>query len=214
MKRDFGLPLPEKDVGVLANDFSALLANKEVFLTRADRVQGTPMVKSRWWMRLETVLQALEIKPQKLENNKYSIWAEYLDRAEILKRILPPAPKPPVYARPRELSASAVENWMRDPYIIFAKYILKLKPLDDLEQDLTFADYGNMVHTILENFNNKYSTYYPDNAKEELIRLGEEYFVKNNVPAELKAFWWPNFLKMVDWVVDCETDLSSSFRQH
>ena len=59
MKRDFGFPLPEKAVGVLAHDFCQLLAADRVYLTRAERVQGTPMVKSRWWMRLETVLKAL-----------------------------------------------------------------------------------------------------------------------------------------------------------
>jgi len=206
MKKDFGLPLPEKNIGVQANDFSALLAHQEVFITRADRVQGTPMVKSRWLMRLETVLQALAINPENLEAKCYIDWAIYLDKAQTLQRILPPAPKPPVYARPRELPASAIENLMRDPYIIFAKYILKLKPLDELDQDLTFADYGNLVHAVLEEFNNQYPTTYPHNAKEELVRLGEKYFAQNNISAEQKAFWWPNFLKTVDWLVEKETD--------
>lgn len=205
MKKDFGMPLPEKNIGVLANDFSSLLAGKEVFITRADRVQGTPMVKSRWWMRLETVLRAAGIEPEMLEDRRYTVWAEYLDKAQILRRILPPAPKPPVYARPRELPASAVENWMRDPYIIFAKYILKLKPLDDLEQNLTFADYGNIVHAVLEKFNNRYPAAYPDNAREELIRLGEEMFAAGNVSQDIYAFWRPNFIKTVDWLVEKES---------
>jgi len=206
MKKDFGLPLPEKNIGVAASDFAALMSNKEVFITRANRVQGTPMVKSRWLMRLETVLQALGIKPIELENNKYIVWAEFLDKARVLQRLLPPAPKPPVCARPRELSASAVENLMRDPYIIFAKYILKLKPLDALEKDLTFADYGNIVHEVLEKFNNEYNTDYPDMAKEKLIELGNEAFINYGVAADVKAFWWPNFLKMVDWLVEKETE--------
>ena len=205
MKKDFGLPLPEKNIGVQAGDFSSLLAYDEVFLTRANRVQGTPMVKSRWLMRLETVLQAVHIKPEQLEASQYLNWAIYLDKAQILQRILPPAPKPPVSARPRELPATAIENLMRDPYIIFAKYILKLKPLDDLDQDQTFADYGNIVHAVLEEFNNKYNKAYPVNAREELIRLGDYYFKEHHISAEQKAFWWPNFLKTVDWLVEKET---------
>ena len=205
MKKDFGLPLPEKNIGVLAADFSSLLCGREVFITRAERVQGTPMVKSRWLMRMETVLQAMGINLKDLDGSKYAAWAEYLDKAQVLRRILPPAPKPPVAARPRELPASAVENWMRDPYIIFAKYILKLKPLDDLEQGLTFADYGTIVHAVLEEFNNQYSSDFPPNAREELIRIGTEKFTANAITEEIRAFWWPNFLKTVDWLVKKES---------
>lgn len=210
MKKDFGMPLPEKNIGVQAADFSALLANAEVFVLRADRVQGTPMVKSRWLMRMETVLQAIGFQPQQLEASQYGIWAKVLDKATVIKKISPPAPKPPVSARPRELPASAIENWMRDPYMIFAKYILQLKPLDELEQDVSFADYGTLVHAVLEEFNNKYPKDYPDNAKRELLQLGESYFMKANISEETKAFWWPNFLKTIDWVVAKE----ESYRQN
>lgn len=200
MKRDFGLPLPERSIGVQASDFVSLLSGKEVFVTRAERVQRTPMVKSRWQMRLETVLHALDVLPSSLRCYEYVAWAEYLDRAEVLKRILPPAPRPPVAVRPRQLSASAVENLMRDPYIIYAKYILKLKPLQGLDQDLTFADYGNMVHAILEAFNRSYNTVYPVDAKEKLIQMADDYFEKHSIPTEQKAFWRSNFLKMADWL--------------
>ena len=179
--------------------------NDEVYLVRAERVMGTPMVKSRWWMRLETVLRALNIPIEKLEDNAFRMWARFLDRSEDFKRLLPPCPKPPVKARPRELSASAIENWMRDPYIIFAKYILKLKKLDDLEQDVTFADYGTIIHAVLEEFNRKYNHQFPQNAKEELLSLGEKYFRENEIASETKAFWWPNFEKTVDWLVSKES---------
>lgn len=205
MKKDFGFPMPEKAIGVLAHDFCQLLANSQVYLTRADRVQGTPMVKSRWWMRLETVLKALKVDVDDLENTAFSAWAEYMDRVETFTRLLPPAPKPPVEARPRELSASAVENWMRDPYTIFAKYILKLKPLDELEQDLTMRDYGTIIHAVLEKFNNRHRNAFPENAKEELLMLGREYFEENDVAMETRAFWWPAFEKVVDWLTDMET---------
>ncbi len=200
MKKEFGFPLPERTVGVGAYDFSQLLANEEVYLIRAERVMGTPMVKSRWWMRLDTVLKALNFPIEKLEDSVFKSWARFLDRSDTFSRLLPPAPKPPVSARPRELSASAIENWMRDPYIIFAKYILRLKRLDDLEQGITFADYGTIIHAILEQFNRKYNHEYPLNAKEELLALGQKYFSENGIAAETRAFWWPNFEKTVDWL--------------
>ena len=37
-----------------------------------------------------------------------------------------PAPTPPLDARPTKLSVTAIEDWLRDPYTIYAKYILRL----------------------------------------------------------------------------------------
>ena len=202
MKKDFGFPLPEKAIGIMAHDFCSLLSGREVYLTRANRVQGTPMIKSRWLMRMETVFEALKIELN--EAVAFKSWARYLDRSDVLKRILPPMPKPPVSARPRKLSASAVEYLMRDPYIIYAKHILRLRPLENLEPDLTMADYGNIIHGILDEFNKVYEFRFPDNVREELFRIGHEYFVKNSIGFETRAFWWPRFEKVVDWLVGQE----------
>lgn len=198
MKKDFGFPLPEKSIGILGLDFCNLLGAEEVYLTRAERVQGTPMVKSRWLMRLETVLQALGFEAEKIEASLYRLLAKNADRPQEFIRVSAPNPKPPVNARPRELSASGIELLMRDPYSVFAKYILRLKPLKEVEQDLTMADYGTIIHGILEEFNNKYPQAFPADAREELLRLGRESFERNNLALERRAFWWPNFEKIVE----------------
>ena len=153
------------------------------------------MVKSRWWMRLETVLKALGADIAGLEDEAFKSWADFIDRAEVFRRLPPPEPRPPVEARPRVMSASAVENWMRDPYIIYAKYILKLKKLDELEQDLSLKDYGTIIHAVLEKFNNRHPADFPEDAKAELLELGREYFAENEIAMETRAFWWPTFEK-------------------
>ncbi len=206
MKKDFGLPLPERGIGVMAFDFSQLLCGDEVYLTRAARVQGTPMVKSRWWLRLETVLKALKINLKSLENAVYRLWAKQLDNPDSFDTPIPPAPCPPLDYRPRELSASAIEMWVRDPYSLFAKYILKLYPLENPDKELDNADYGNIVHNVLQQFNNKYSGQLPENAREEFINLGEKFFAENEIVAETKAFWWSKFEKAVDWILQQEKD--------
>ena len=70
---------------------------------------------------------------------------------------------------------------MRDPYEIYARYILGLKPLDDVEEKLDFSDYGTIVHAVLQAFNEKYPGQLPENAREELLSLGEAYFAENKV---------------------------------
>lgn len=206
MKRDFGFPQPEKAIGVLGWDFSQLLAGREVFVTRSERVQGTPMVKSRWWLRLETVLKALNFEIIELQDVVYKLLAKHLDVPSVFEKVKAPAPCPAVEKRPRKLSASAIEMWMRDPYSIFAKYILGLKPLEEIEPDLTMADYGTIIHGILEKFNNQYTAQFPSNAKEELLALGRQSFEDNNLAIERRAFWWPSFEKIVEHLVEVERE--------
>lgn len=210
MKKDFGFPQPEKAIGIMARDFAELLGGEEVYLTRSERIMGTPMVRSRWWLRLETVLKALGYEAGNLEDAIYRLIARDLDKPEKFERIMPPAPKPPVSARPREMSASNMEKWLRDPYGIFAKYILRLKPLKEVNPDLTMADYGNIIHAVLEQFNNKYSEKFPDDAVVQLLAMGRDYFKENEIAQETRAFWWPNFEKTVTWLVERE----KSYRQN
>lgn len=204
MKRDFGFPLPEKAIGVLAADLTQFMGAGQVYLTRAERVEGTPMLKSRWWMRLETVLKALGIEPESLEAGAYAAAAEKLDEPAEFAKISAPAPRPPLSSRPRELSASAIEMLMRDPYSIFAKYILRLKKLEDIEPELTMADFGNLLHGILEEFNNRHPTGFPPNGKEELLELGRRKFCQDKKLADKKAFWWPKFEKMIEHLAALE----------
>ncbi len=206
MKKDFGFPLPEKAIGIAALDFFRLLCSETVYLTRAERVQGTPMVKSRWWLRLETVLKALGQKVEDMELSPYGYWAKQLDKPVTFSSIKPPAPRPEVRLRPNALSASAIEKWMRDPYEIYARYILRLKRLEEVEEKLDFSDYGTIVHAVLQEFNNKYPEQLPENAREELLKLGEAYFAENKVAQETRAFWWPNFEKSVDWFLQQEKE--------
>ena len=44
-----------------------------------------------------------------------------------------PEPRPPLEARPTQLSVSSVEQWRRDPYGLYARRSCGLRPLDPLE---------------------------------------------------------------------------------
>lgn len=214
MKKDFGFPLPERSIGVMAADFAHLLNAKDVYLTRAERVDGTPTNKSRWWLRLETVLAANfgenKEKYAYLQDGKYALWAKYWERAAVLKKIIAPRPCPPVAMRPRKLSAVNFEMLMRDPYSIYAKYILGLYPLQNLDENLAFRDYGNIVHAVIEKFNNKYNTgAYPADAEEQLLKIGEHEFAAQNISADIKAFWWPRFVKTINWLTAIEKNYRS-----
>lgn len=206
MKKEFGFEQPEKQIGVLGLDFANLLGAKRVYLTRAGMSSGTPTIKSRWLMRMETVLAAIGLDKSLLTGDDSSALAKILDKPECFVKISAPAPTPPVAARPRKLSASAFEKLLRDPYGVFAEYILKLKPLEDLEPEADVSDFGNVVHKVLEEFGKRYPDSYPQNAKEILLKMGEEAFNSSGFSVDKQAFWRPKFVKMAAWIAENEAE--------
>ena len=58
----------------------------------------------------------------------------------------------PVSLRPRRLSVTEIETWLRDPYAIHARHILKLIALRPLDEATDAADYGSLVHDGLHRF--------------------------------------------------------------
>lgn len=204
MKKDMGFPLPEKSIGILALDFVSFIGAKNVYLTRANKANGAPMLKSRWWMRMETVLKAMGIEAEALEVPEYELLAKNIDEPISFERIKAPAPKPPLKCRPRELSASGVELLMRDPYSVFAKYILGLKKLNEINPELQMSDFGNIIHELLEDFNSRYPSQLPKDAKQQLLAMGAKKFADNPDLQSKKAFWWPKFEKIIEHLLELE----------
>ena len=213
MKKDFGFPLPEKAIGVLAHDFCEMACGKEVFLTRAERVDGAPTVKSRWLMRLETVLKALSIDISSLVSNHHLSWTRKLERTDSIVPAMPPCPKPPLEARPRELWANDIERLLYDPYTIFASKILRLRKMEDINPDPDAIDIGIITHAILENFYRQYPTDLPQNMAQCLQKLASEALDEHNIDSEIRAFWWPKMLKTIDWIVATEKEYRRNIRQ-
>ena len=58
-----------------------------------------------------------------------------LDRPQTRRPMPRAAPRPPLAARPRKLSVTAIETWRRDPYAIYARHVLRLRALDPLDAD-------------------------------------------------------------------------------
>ncbi|HIM20140.1 MAG TPA: double-strand break repair protein AddB [Rhodospirillales bacterium] len=208
MRKKFGLPLPEHRVGLSAHDFTQAFCAPSVALTRSRRVGGTPTVPARWLLRITQLLDGHNLLSVLCPKHPWKDLQALLDKPKKMESIAPPAPTPPVSARPRQLSVTQVETWMRDPYSIYAKYILKLIPLPALNLALETADYGTLVHQILNRFSETFPARpgepLPDNAEDILIELGRQKFgAITNFPA-VWAFWWPRFLSISKWFIDQE----------
>lgn len=166
MRKDVGLLLPERKIGLAAHDFQQAMAAQTVVMTRSVRDAEAETVPSRWLNRLCNLMEGLPDRrgPQALTQmrDRGRGWldqARMLDRPTAAHRADPalapatrPSPRPPLAARPNQLSLTRIATLIRDPYAIYARYILNLKPLDPLRHAPQDRDRGILVHKILEDF--------------------------------------------------------------
>jgi len=209
MRKAFGLPAPEREVGLAAHDFVQAASCAEVFLTRADRAGGAPTVPARWLTRLDTAIKAAGLDPDALrrDGRPWLARARALDRPAEVRAIAPPAPCPPVALRPRALSVTQIETWMRDPYAIHARWVLKLKPLEPLEADPGAAERGTFIHTALDAFVRAHPMgELPPDALDRLLAAGVEAFGPALGRPEVWSFWWPRFERVAQWFLERERE--------
>jgi ATP-dependent helicase/nuclease subunit B len=212
MRVDFKLPLPEQRIGLSAHDFQQAFCGQEVVMTRAEKVDGTPTVPSRWLLRLETLLKKFDLDLTGEEDIAVSDWQLRLDQPDAYLPCLAPRPTPPVAARPRQLSVTRIEKWIKDPYSIFAESILQVQPLAELAEDPGAAEKGNFIHSALEQFVRLYPETLPLDAEEQLIELGRKSFGDVMLYPAVWAFWWPRFEKIAKWFVEFERKRRNTYK--
>ena len=205
MRADFGLPPPERRIGLSAHDFAQAFSGPAVVLTRAQRVEGAPTVPSRWLLRLDAVLAGAGLT---LAGPSHWLgWAAALDAPEAVNPVPPPAPSPPVAARPRRLSVTEIGTWMVDPYAIYARHVLGLAPLEPLDADPGAAERGSAIHGALARFvaaTAQYAGDLPKDAEDRLLALGREAFAELSASPSTIALWWPRFERLAAWIVEAE----------
>lgn len=207
MRQQLGLDLPERRIGLAAHDVAQLLGAPDVILTYAAKSGGTPAVASRFLHRLEAVAGAERWAMVKQRGERYLHYAEALDRPiEPPKPCPQPQPKPPRGMRPTRMSVTEIEDWLRDPYTIYARHILKLRPLDPVDMPPSAADRGSAIHAALGEFAKAYPSELPDDIERRLREIGQEHFAPLMDRPEARALWWPRYLRVIGWLANWECE--------
>jgi ATP-dependent helicase/nuclease subunit B len=206
MRHTLGLDLPERRIGLSAHDFAQALGNREVILTRPSKLAGAPTVASRFVQRLAAVAGQARWQAALARGEEYLALARALDRPAEIKPAVRPAPTPPLAARPTQLSVTAIEDWLRDPYTIYAKHVLRLIPLDPIDTPPGAADRGTVMHAAIGEFTTKFSHELPADPLAALLDLGEQQFATLADYPEARAFWWPRFVRIARWFVGFEKE--------
>ncbi len=198
-----GLRSPEEAVGLAAHDFvMAACCAPVAVLSCPRRRDAAPAVPSRWLTRLEAFLAG---QGAALPRHPAVGWARALDRpAEERRRLDPPAPRPPVGLRPRKLGVTEIETWIANPYAIYARHVLKLRPLDPLEQATDAIDYGTLVHRALQFFLADAGAAWPADARLLLTSAMDRALLEQRVRPALAAWWAPRLYRIADWVAEHE----------
>ena len=209
MRRDLGLNLPELRIGLSAHDFAQALGAPEVILTRASKIAGAPTVTSRFVQRI-AALVGDRWNGVCARGQNYIELARAIDHPQQVKPVARPAPKPPLAARPAKLSVTAIEDWLRDPYTIYARHILRLQPLDPVDTAPGARDRGTIIHGAIGDYTEMFAQKPPADPLKELCALGEKYFAPLADFPEARAFWWPRFQRIAEWFAQWDRERRAS----
>jgi ATP-dependent helicase/nuclease subunit B len=210
MRAAVGLPSPEEIVGQSAHDFvSCACAGRTVVLSCPRRRDGAPVVPARWLTRLETFLTGQGVT---LPQHPAAAWVGALDQpADGAHPVRPPRPCPPVALRPRRLSVTEIETWLRDPYAIHARHVLELARLRPLDEATDAADYGSLVHAGLHHFLAAHGARWPADAIEQLRHAMARALAEADLREALVAWWAPRLERIAGWVACIEAERRAEY---
>ncbi len=211
MTKEMGLELPDEKTGLAAMDFMEQIMAPEVYLLRSDKKDGAGTVPSRWLLRMDSFASVVWGKDfTGLDDNGFESFISGFDTPayDEINPISPPEPCPPARLRPTRLSVTEIEKFMRDPYSIYAKHILKLSPLDDIDKKIAYNEYGTVVHQVFENFVKENGTNVPPDALSSIKDMGKRLFANAGIKGADFAFLWPDFERAAEWFVQKQRELS------
>jgi double-strand break repair protein AddB len=212
MRMNAGLLLPERRIGLSAHDFQQAVAAPEVWLTRSVRSDDAETVKSRWFNRITNLLAGLPDQggPDALNA---AVARGQMRLAMVRKLEEPgktdpaprPSPAPPANARPRELPVTDIEKLIRDPYAIYARRILDLRPLGPLMKVPDAMLRGTIVHEIFETFIRDTSD--PEKLTSEHLSAIAADLLAETVPwPDIRCLWVERVHRVTDWFVHQEQE--------
>lgn len=211
MRNAAGLLLPERRIGLAAHDFQQAVAAPEVWITRSVRSEDAETIPSRWINRMQNLLEGLPKQggPTALKQAvaRGDHWLAKVRALEKVAREDPaprPAPAPPVAARPRKLFVTEIKRLIRDPYAIYAKHCLRLRPLGQIVQDADARLRGILIHTVLERFLKAVEHDPSALTATRLNQIAADVLAEEVPWPTMRSLWLAKIARVADWFVDNE----------
>lgn len=213
MRAELGLSSPERRIGQSAHDFTQALCCPRVLLVRAAKSDGVQTIPSRFWQRLKAITPAQAWERSLAQGNELVALARLLDQPQAQVRIGRPAPRVPAHRQPIRFSVSDAETLFRDPYALYARNVLDLRPLEPIDVVLGAADRGSLLHEVMERLARDFIDALPPDLDSCVRAIGEEVFAPLLGEPDVAAFWWPRFLQMIPGIVAFERQRRAACRR-
>jgi RecB family exonuclease len=183
-----------------------------VILSRARRDSDAETVPSRWLNRLTNLLGGLpgQSGPEALSGMRArgNQWLEMANRLERPEAALPaagrPSPQPPFAHRPRELALTRIATLIRNPYEIYARYILQLRKLDPLHRGPDARLRGSTLHKILETFVRARPGIASGTEKERLLAIADEVLQQEVSWPAARMLWRARLERAADFFLSVD----------
>jgi ATP-dependent helicase/nuclease subunit B len=217
MRKEAGLLLPERQIGLSAHDYQQAVCSETVVLSRSFRNEDGPTVPSRWLNRLSNLLMGLGEEGRNSYESMVArgqYWVDLANRSE--KSFAPqgptkrPAPIPPKHARPTRLSVTEVERLIQDPYAIYARHCLRLRPLDALRPEPDARMRGTVIHEILDTYiGGKPDLSDLNLARDQLEKVTKEVLEELVPWPATRLSWLARMTSVADWLIETESRMAS-----
>ncbi len=189
---ELGLGGLDRRVGLAAHDLATALGGRDVLLTRAKRDARSPTILSRFVLRLEAMLGGID------PETRIVTLAQAIDShdgpAQLVAR---PAPSPPAASRPKVISVTDVDRLKADPFAFYAKSMLRVSALDDVDGDPTAAWRGNLIHAIFDKWFRE-DKLHPAKLVERVTSL----FDDAGMHPVTRAMWQPRLMEAINWIAE------------
>lgn len=195
MRKQLGLVSPERRIGLSAHDFAGLAAQPEVFLTRAKRDGGKPASPSRWIIRLKNILAGAGAIANVDRSRDWSAAIATLDAPGEVVPARRPRPRAGPGRRPEGLFVTQIEKWLRDPYAIYARHLLKLKRLDAPDDAFGARHMGSLLHAVFA----EAAAQARAPSREALRAIFELEALRSGLPVSDRRFWSKAIEEALEW---------------
>ncbi|MEO8883269.1 MAG: double-strand break repair protein AddB, partial [Devosia sp.] len=193
MRLTVGLEPPERRQGQAAHDFEMAAGNRQVLLAFSARRGTSPALPSPLLQRLEAFIGAEAAAALRGKGQRWLGIARAVDATVGTKPAGRPAPRPPAYARPRQLSITEIETLFRSPYDIYARHVLGLRALDPLGEEAGARERGTMIHDVFGDFVQQGHDFASPNALGRLQAMANDAFAGLEAIGERRDIWLKRF---------------------
>ena len=191
--RALGVPGGDFRIGLSAHDLAGAMGAPEVVLSRSERDEGGPAIPSRFLLRVQALLGELLSRH---EERAAIELARAMTRADPAPEYPRPMPKPSPEQRDVDISATALDRLLGDPYQFFAQKIMGLSDLDALDADPNPLWQGNIAHTILERWHIARRT----DPAVRIAPIMDEVLDEENADPLVRGLWQPRLQKALEWI--------------